>query len=335
MINRKSICSRKISGNFYDYYLLKWGIRNQVTISLNTRPDKLKLGLSRSFINDNKSTIKLLFDLIRKSRLSYSASSNEFNIVTADGKRASSFKWDITAIEAIERALSFCESVVDYDADFLKIRVEGTDLFVRKKSFSDVYVVQENYAWGQYSFLYPYLAGSIVIDIGANIGDTAVLFCKKGAKIVHAYEPHPFFCGVAKKNIEINGFGDVITVHQAGVGAKQSVLCMSNDSISGPTGSFGRINKHETQAVEIGIDPFSSVIERSGDDLVVKMDCEGAELLAIPSCPVETLRKIKVMAVEFHGDPDPAIAHLKSAGFYTSEISRTGRIGLLSAVRKQ
>jgi hypothetical protein len=45
------------------------------------------------------------------------------------------------------------------------------------------------------------------------------------------------------------------------------------------------------------------------------MDCEGAEFESVLSCNEKDLRKIKVIAIEYHKKPTVLIEYLKSCGF--------------------
>ena len=50
-----------------------------------------------------------------------------------------------------------------------------------------------------------------VIDIGANIGDTATYFALKGARHVYAFEPYPYSYNLAKKHINLNKLNNKIS----------------------------------------------------------------------------------------------------------------------------
>ncbi|MDD5173436.1 MAG: FkbM family methyltransferase [Candidatus Omnitrophica bacterium] len=339
MIKLKTKCSRGISGNFYDYYLLKWRIKKKIRLRLNTLPDSLVVELDHGFLANNKSLLKILFSIVETSRLEYYRDSNKITIYDRAKGNKKQFEWDVFTLETVEKAVNFCKTIKEYDKDFFLIGIDGADFLIRKRVSSDIHVIQENFLEEQYSFIYPFIKDSIVIDIGANIGDTVVLFCKRGARRVYAYEPHPFFFNLANRNIELNRLGDKIRMVSYGIGAREAMLTLKEDSASGPTGSFGGGRFGENREVKIKIMPFSKVIESVDGPIVVKMDCEGSEFDAILSCPVSALRKIKAMAIEFHKAPDPIIEYLKRAGFDVEikydNPTKYGRIGLLSAVLKE
>lgn len=62
------------------------------------------------------------------------------------------------------------------------------------------------------------IRGREVLEIGANIGTTTVpLITVCGAAHVHAFEPMPRNLELLERNIELNGLGERVTVHDAAV----------------------------------------------------------------------------------------------------------------------
>ena len=316
-------CTSTISRNFWDFYFLKSGIRKEATLFLNTRPDIIKLNLSREDLKHNKSLFKILFKLIKNSRLQYYKNKNKFIISTEDGKTRKELDFDVYALETIERALPICNDIKDYDNDFFLIDIQGMKFLIRKKVSSDIYVIWEGFARNQYSFIYPFLKNAIVIDIGTNIGDTAILFCTKGARKVYAYEPHPFFFEMALKNIELNNLNSKVMIYPYGIGTREEKIVIKDDSLMGPTGSFGSKKIEGAKERELSIVPFSKILESIKDIDVLKMDCEGAEFDAIFSCPIPLLKKIKILAIEAHDNPAKLIKYLEDIGFDIKIIGET------------
>ena len=81
-----------------------------------------------------------------------------------------------------------------------------------------------------YKFLDP--KGSVVIDIGANIGDSAIYFALNGAEKIIALEPYPCSYNLAQENIKINNFNDKVELLNAGYG-KDSSIIVNQEEISG------------------------------------------------------------------------------------------------------
>src|SRR5258708_4633510 len=59
--------------------------------------------------------------------------------------------------------------------------------------------------------------GDVVLDLGANIGYYTLLFARLvgPAGRVYAFEPEPANCALLKKNVELNGYENVVLVSKA------------------------------------------------------------------------------------------------------------------------
>lgn len=116
--------------------------------------------------------------------------------------------------------------------------------------------------------------GRVVLDVGANIGVYTLLAAKRGAR-VFAVEGDPKNAARLRHHIEINGFGDRVTVIEAAVADRSGTVTMYRNPIN-----CGGSNCFEGQ------DPVA-VPCRTIDSLdlppvdVCKMDIEGSELAAL------------------------------------------------------
>jgi|GEM_PF-1751789 len=332
-------CSRNVAKNFWDFYLVKWGCRKKAALVLNTRPDRLSLDMTRSEYVSAKSLFKLLFRLIAARRFQYRSSPAAMTIVSEDRTTARQFTFDLRSLETIEKALRVCRTIEEYDREFFKITLPSDiSFFIRKHVSSDIHVIEENFQQQQYSFLYPYLRGAVVMDIGANIGDTAILFCTRQAERVLAYEPHPFFAELFWRNVQLNKLEQKVTLFREGVGDQAASITLKDDASAGPTGTFGFKESHTAAATTIKVVPLSRVLAVVPRVDVLKMDCEGAEFPAILSCPAELLRKVGVMGIEYHKEPVSLIQYLQEAGFRVTiqkqQVYSDRFLGLLCAVKQ-
>lgn len=86
--------------------------------------------------------------------------------------------------------------IKNYDKDFFVIELKTNEkFFLRKKILnSDIHTILEIFIGNSYNNcnIISGIRDKIVIDVGANIGDTAVFFAERGA-IVYAYEPSQNF----------------------------------------------------------------------------------------------------------------------------------------------
>ncbi len=159
-------------------------------------------------------------------------------------------------------------------------------------------VIREQFVDGQYAGLKP--GGRVVVDIGANIGDSALYFALNGAKHVYAYEPFPYSFEMAKRNIEENGLGDRISIFNVGLGKEDIVLPESNSSESSST-----IRRGEDRGRCVKLKTLDQIVKYNKiESAVLKMDCEGAEHEAINEAKRETLRKFDRILMEYHGGYD-------------------------------
>ena len=142
------------------------------------------------------------------------------------------------------------------------------------------------------------VAGARVLDVGAYIGDTAVWFYRRGARLVDAYEP--VFADLCNFNMEKNGL-QPRCVDKA-LWGYATTLKVSIEA----AGTGQRWGDFEGEAVAIG--------EVLGRYDVAKFDCEGCEWWLL-QLPCDILRKVPNYIVEIHGPPLPLLDKFWGCGF--------------------
>jgi FkbM family methyltransferase len=124
--------------------------------------------------------------------------------------------------------------------------------------------------------------GDVVLDLGANIGYYTLIFAKiVGAEgKVFAFEPDPDNFSLLKKNIEINGYKNVI-LEQKAVSDKTGTvkLYLSEDNLA----DHRIYDSHDgREFIEIESVSLDDYFENVNDNIdFIKMDIEGAEPAAI------------------------------------------------------
>lgn len=94
---------------------------------------------------------------------------------------------------------------------------------------NEVFTIFESFFYGEYEFVPHCEDEKILIDIGANIGDTALYFANKGYD-VYAFEPLPQICEIAYKNINLNpNLKEKIKFFNKAVSYKNGALTISYD----------------------------------------------------------------------------------------------------------
>lgn len=153
-----------------------------------------------------------------------------------------------------------------------------------------------------------------VIDIGANIGDTTIRFIMDGAERVIEYEPFPNSFKLAKENIKLNNLGDRITLINAGLGKKSSIIRLPGSSLNTTVLSAERMTKIKGKKVKI-ITLGDIAGRLPGVDTIIEMDCEGCEYPTILTADNDTLRHFSEFILEYHRKPDTLLDKFKDAGF--------------------
>ena len=86
--------------------------------------------------------------------------------------------------------------------------------------------IHEAFEFGEYSFVD--VEDRIVVDIGANVGDSSIYFALKGAKKVIAIEPHPKAFEELVSNTKLNGLETIVIPVNAAVASKAGEICIED-----------------------------------------------------------------------------------------------------------
>lgn len=155
----------------------------------------------------------------------------------------------------------------------------------------------------------------VIIDIGANIGDSLLYFKYLYPESrVYAYEPHPQAFELLKKNIELNQFHDVISVNTALAAKKSTMLLYSDNSenyrSSGGDKEFiekvGNLLPYTSKlhnAIKVPVSAFSSEYSRLKLKTIdlLKIDAEGAETDILQDLDAhDLLKRIHMIILEYH-----------------------------------
>ena len=162
--------------------------------------------------------------------------------------------------------------------------------------------IREDYKW-----LRP--KGNIVIDVGANIGDSSIYFASRGAFKVIALEPFPYSYRLARENILNNGYGQKIVLLNAGYGKDSEITV--EDRVTG----VGDELVQSKEGVRIKIFSLKNLLNiYSIDSALLKIDCEGCEYNLINEDD-DTLHRFKRIQIEYHYGYERLKRRLDEAGF--------------------
>lgn len=175
--------------------------------------------------------------------------------------------------------------------------------------------------------------GDLVFDVGANIGIYSLLAAKHGARVV-AFEPSRQVLPVLRRNIESNGFEDDIQVVEQAIGSERSSVKFL-EGVESNCG-VGKIvpfsdNGQDGEYYDVDVCTLDSFVDQFGMPNVVKIDIEGAELLALRGASrMLSEAKNTVFLVEFHpeqvsalgGSIEDCLSLFAKNGFKSRELRR-------------
>ena len=205
------------------------------------------------------------------------------------------------------------------DPDHHTVRLPSGELFLIRKTrgWHDLGTLYDTFVKQIYA-RHPAVDGKTVLDIGANIGDTAVYFGVRGAHVI-AYEPDPQMCELAARNAALNNVQ--ADFRNAGIGAANQTLSLSAtadgaDSMSTTLFAKSRpVNRLHVTTIPARIVAFADALRELGAVFLMKFDCEGCEYPAIASVSDDDLRRVQHMIIEFHDRAQPLAERLAGAGF--------------------
>lgn len=164
------------------------------------------------------------------------------------------------------------------------IELDGFKMFVRKNDFfiGAVIARERQYEQHVHAELGRQLgSGSVLVDIGANIGYFTLL----GASLVgpdgrvYSFEPHPANCALIEASVEANGFGNVALYPYAVADRKMKVRLDGGgaDSNSRIVELLGETKSDSSSSLLVETVVLDEVLDQVPRVDVIKMDIEGAE----------------------------------------------------------
>ncbi len=170
--------------------------------------------------------------------------------------------------------------------------------------------------------------GKVVLDIGANIGDSAIYFALRGASKVIGVEPFPDNYEMARKNVALNNFSGRISVMLAGCSANAGYIDISDGFESGiASHTYDDNYKPGTRVPSLTLESILKEYNIQDGETILKMDCEGCEYDTILSASDALLRHFSHMLIEYHKGYKDLKERLEKSDFEVSSIKLTGEPG--------
>jgi FkbM family methyltransferase len=189
-------------------------------------------------------------------------------------------------------------------------------------------VIEQRFAW----LVRNLKKRTVVIDIGAYIGDTAIYFASfDNVKAVYAYEPYKSLYAKAARNIKLSRLDKKIRLLNAGVTDSDIPLRVS------PKGDIGSEFVESPGGSNIIRSYSLNTILKGKKNVIIKSNCEGSEYKIFNKDA--DLRNVYRINIAYHYGLQKLPSTLKSKGFKVKvwregQDAQKGAVGTIYAWRK-
>ncbi len=218
-----------------------------------------------------------------------------------------------------------------------RVQVQGHKMWLDDKDTLEL-ATQEIYEPVETGiFMKQIRAGSVVLDIGANIGYYTLIAARQVGPQgrVYAFEPDPANFQLLKKNVEQNSYRNVVLVNKAVSSKTRTLRLFRSQTNRGDHRVYDSKDGRESVPIEaVALDDFFKKMDKKVQ--FIKMDIQGSEALALEGMRglIRKNRSLKLVA-EFEprclkacgSDPGKFLKNLGQLGFSVKEISeKEGRV---------
>ena len=156
-----------------------------------------------------------------------------------------------------------------------------------------------------------------VVDIGSNIGDTAILYALQGARRIISLEPNPAFYTLALENVKSNGLENVILIN--GAAGKSSFATV--DEVA--TKRIGLPFIKVKDGVKIRIRNIDEIVDEFDlKDAILKVVCVGCERDLFQFSSDACIRRFSQILIVCICDDGYLRNRLKSLGYRATVLSK-------------
>lgn len=157
-------------------------------------------------------------------------------------------------------------------------------------------------------FFQDYLkSGDVVVDVGANIGDTVLTAALKVGATGHVVgiEAHPRTFRFLEENVRMNGVGNITVVNSA-VGASSGTVRFSDDRRDD-------MNRIDGGDLEVSVAQLDSLVRNPGPIALLKIDVEGYEKFVLDGAS-NVLSRTACVHIEV------SALHFRRFGYSTQDV---------------
>lgn len=167
----------------------------------------------------------------------------------------------------------------------------------------DELIYDEVFTTNHYDLSTQELQGRTVIDIGANIGCMSLLSAQLGAGLVIGVEPVDATYAKFKNNIERSGFTNIIPLKNVVTEADGGYFKISKGNKNSGANSLYNVVDEYDLVEAVSLNTILKLCQ--GNDIFLKLDCEGAEYDILMNATPELMNRISTIVIEIHADLHP------------------------------
>jgi FkbM family methyltransferase len=164
------------------------------------------------------------------------------------------------------------------------------------------------------------LRGRDVIDIGANMGTFSLFASRLGANKVISVEPVSTTVDILRANIARAQASNVSVLMNAASYATGSTLHIGSQAKTGHNSLYKPSQSYQ-EVKTICLSDLLSMCD--GDNIYLKMDCEGGEFDVLMGLQPDDIKRIKTVAIEIHGDLHPIYKGINTMQEKLTELGYT------------
>ena len=214
----------------------------------------------------------------------------------------------------------------------LTIRQSGYRLRFHPSNISSQLWIDPDGRSSDLQFLRDYLQpGDVVVDVGANIGETVLTASTRVGAQGHVLgiEPHPRTFRFLQDNVQLNGVSNVALINRA-AGAASAVVTFSDDRRD----DMNRVGGGD---IRVPVDLLDALVPDGGSIALLKVDVEGYERFVFEGAP-KVLRRTACVFFEVSGPhfarfecrTSEVLDLLLAAGFQLFRVAAPGSLSPIS-----
>lgn len=189
----------------------------------------------------------------------------------------------------------------------------------------DPLLYKEIFTDNQYDINKEQLKGRTIIDIGSNIGCLSLMAASLEAQQVISVEPVSTTFSQLMSNVKRSGFTNILPMKFVVSDSDGIIRKISTNNLNSGANSLYNVNTDFDLVPSITLDTLLKLA--IGDDIFLKLDCEGAEYDILMNATKESMSRVTTIVLEVHSELHPVYKgreiienKLKELGFTNKKL---------------